>query len=281
MLRGGKTKPVSGIVKGGMQAIGESPKIATAPGRFARQISDISKGDVERTRALTGKHGSKFVFSGAKQQPEFIGKEITPRVVKIEDSAIENMEPGALRRIGVKPEVIDDMKAVKKEFGLAKLPSSKEAEEFFENVIAQADDSFSMIPEGFEKAVKGTVAELSKGLGRENPLVRQFEGMLADLEQSPSPSQAIMQGAGRQKVKLNKETYLGTRRALNSMFTGRDEIDRFVQGAKAALDKDAAAAGITGMGRARAVYRVSKEADKIRAYLANPEKRSQNISTLL
>ena len=247
-------------------------------GKLARRLADVSSKSVKELREI----GPGNVFKPEVEAQDFVGKVLAPRASTKIEKSLQSLDPETLKAVGVKPNVLDDIAKVKTEYGLNELPSRSEADKFFEDVVKQDPFNGTIEPSGFKVEARKAISSLESGLGRENSITKALRGMLDKLESTPSITQAVESGTGAGPVSnsLSKETYLGTRQQLNGLFNGNPYIDKLVQRVKVALDKDAAVSGITGISRARNIYRVSREADKVRTYLSNP-KRLEAISSKL
>lgn len=245
-------------------------------GKLARGIADISSQDIKSLRNI----GADKVFKPNVESVDFVGREVAPKVASMEEKLLGSLSESALRQIGVKPDIMDDVRLVKKEFNLKELPTPEKADDFFEKVISQEVFEGGIQPEKFKAKIKSLIPQLEEGLGKEDALVRQFRTMINNIETPSSLTESVTRGAGNISRNLSKDTYLATRRQLNSLFSGNDNRNMFVQMAKEALDQDAANSGITGIARARAIYRVSRELEKVRTHLENP-KRLKNTQTRL
>ena len=241
--------------------------ISKVPGILARFAANVETKPVKDLRNIMDRIGAGKLFGGGVETPEYVGRELAPRMSKLAKEGVESLDPNALRAIGVPEDVIDDAVRVKSEYGLKKMPSIEEADDFFESVIKQDPFDGEIKPEQFRRSLEGSIANLESGLGKDHSVVKSMRFMLDGLDRSPSSAESIRTGVGKIGRSLTKDEYLGTRRDINRLFTNNKEIDMFVQKLKETLDSDAAQSGITGTKRARDIYRVSREVTKARNFV--------------
>lgn len=245
--------------------------VSKVPGILARFGANVETKPIKNLRNIMDRIGASKLFKGGVERPDYVGRELAPRVSKLAKESVESLEPNALRAIGVPEDVIEDAVKVKKEYGLKKLPTIDEADDFFEQVVNQDPFNGEIVPSQFKAKLGQSIAKLEAGLGKEHPIVKSMRFMLDNLERNPTSSESIRTGVGKIGRNLTKDEYLATRRDINRLFTNNKELDSFVQGLKEALDSDAAQSGITGTKRARDIYRVSREVTKARNFVDKAE----------
>jgi len=245
--------------------------LSKVPGILARFGANVETKPIKNLRNIMDRIGASKLFKGGVERTDYVGRELAPRVSALAKESVESLEPNALRAIGVPEDVIEDAVKVKKQYGLKKLPTIDEADDFFEQVVNQDPFNGEIEPSKFKAKLGQSISKLEAGLGKEHPIVKSMRFMLGNLERSPSSAESIHTGAGKIGRNLTKEEYLATRRDINRLFTNNKELDSFIQGLKETLDSDAAQSGITGTKRARDIYRVSREVTKARNFVDKAE----------
>lgn len=241
--------------------VGTSRTLLRGIPKLARGLADIPTKSIKRLREI----GPKNVFKPELESPDFIGKELVPKVASNIESQLSNMSPVALRKIGVKPDIIEQVGKIKKEYSIDKLPTEKEADDFFHRVMDQSVFDRGVETNNFKKALVSAINNVESGVGKDDRLAKGLRDMLNDPKMTSN---------------LSKKDFIGTRRNLNNLISGNPEFDRFIYDVKDALDSDAAQSGITGIKKASALYKVSRDLEKVQTYLNNP-KRFQGIESEL
>jgi len=257
-----------GLAKGIPAFAKGADKLATST---FRRIGGLTSGDIKSTRALTAEHGPSFVFNKTKAKPEYVGREILPKASKAIKSNIRAMEPSALKEAGVPEKSIKFSQKVKGLTGIKELPTKEAGDEFFQKVVNEIPDDVQIRPDNLKKALQRSIAEVESGAGRDPRIVKPMRDMLRELETQDMDINTV---TNRPAV-MDKSKYIATRRNLNSLFGGDEEMNRFIQPLKEAMDKDASLASAdTGksapMGRARTMYRLPRELQKAETYVNKP-----------
>lgn len=243
----------------GANAIGKIPGVNINSFRnIGRSIEQMKNPPVPFEQRLSGVRGqvADTLSNETQAANENIGKNLVPKAKEMIKSNVDNMNPDTLKQIGVKPDVIQDIEGIKKDFSLKKLPTEEEADNFFEQVTKQSPFEGGIKPDEFTKNVQSVIDEVKPGLGKEHSLIKPLEAIQSDLKKNPF---------------ITKRQYIATRRNLSSLISGNPEDDRLIYQIKESLDNDAAHSGITGISKAKAMYKLSKETGKVDTYLNNPK----------
>lgn len=271
-----------GVIGGTTEAI-LPPVVDVVSGRVpqflrgVRRILNPTKKTFAETSSSRASQINATKDAAINAEKEMIGGELAPKVADIKKQRILSMEPESLKQVGVKPESIKFAQKVKGLTDIKTIPTEEAGNVAYKSIINSIPDDITIQPTNFRSALEKQLASAEGSLGKDPGLISQLRTMLNNLDkETVGASDSIIHGAGKRGVPISKQTYEATRENLNRLFGGNEQMNRYIQPLKEALDKDASLAaadiGISApMGRARIMYRLPRELSKARTVVDNPK----------
>lgn len=216
-----------------------------------RRIGGTSSGDIKSGRSLMEKYGVGYVMSKLKAKPEYLGREIAPKATEVAHSAVNSMQPSAMREIGISEDSTKIAQDIKGEFGLNEFPTTSKADKIYKNVIDSAPDDLEILPKNLDAVLSETGGSLSHSAQKE------IKRIVSDRARSAEDPYRL--GTG-----LSKKEYNYIRGIINDEIQAGNNVG--AQAIKEALDTDAEAV-IPGLKKAKGIFQVSRNTEKAEGYL--------------
>lgn len=216
-----------------------------------RRLGGSSSGDIKSGRSLMDTYGVDYVMSKLKAKPEYIGREIAPKATDAAHSAVNAMEPSAMREIGISEESTKLAQDVKGKYGLTEFPTKSKADALYQSTLDSAPDDIEIVPINLDQAL----AEHGRSLGSRTQ--NEIQSVLKD--KARSVGDPYRMGTG-----LSKKEYGYIRGLINDEIEAGNNVG--AQALKSALDADAEAV-IPELQKAKGVFQVSRNTEKAEKYL--------------
>lgn len=243
------------LIGAGVGAIpGAAKVVSKVPGTVTRFAANIPSKTQKDLRNILKRVGGKRLSEEPLDRPEFIGDVLAPKAESIARQRAVELNPETLKRLKIPKDTIDEALSLSKKFGFKKLPTTKEADDFFEKAIDSASKDSRIHPVNLQ-------SKISELEGTVDP--RDLKKVTDALQKESVPGDPFSGVGG-----LRPQSYKKIRAMLNDLSEAGS--NPFFQQIKNAFDDDAAVA-IPKINEAKALFRVSRSLEKAQTFREKPD----------
>lgn len=185
--------------------------VSKVPGAIRNFLGGVEGKTIKDLRNIVDRLGVGKVFKGGTERRTFVGKELTPRVQDIVTRNIDNLEPTALKELGLPDELIGEMRNISSPQGMGIGDKIRHTVKTKLDIAGQKyEKARRSLPKDFKFDVRGLRGRVG-GILRDRGVIDETGKLIRPIVDDPPQIQGIYRlwNELSERVRVNRPSRIG------------------------------------------------------------------------